>query len=539
MSTMHDIPCKHCGGAISLNEDWDRTSDGVREGDWITRSCVICGGLITLYKLWVDPPKAHSECMDGRWHDQPCTMCFGPMAIPVEIEIEPKFHPRCVPENWYERACDVCRKPMRIHVDWEEAPTVHRNCESLQWYEKSCKYCNAELKVHISWEKAPDAHPECEPILECEIEPVVEIELSPVPEIAVLLEESHSSNGFGDANGHYHSNGHELDTNGNGHVDALPQPETILEMSDLAPQIESFGVIAENAVELDDEILDIERFMPEIEGSFTVGESLDTDEVTADNGSIEFREEDIPLSEEYFDETPIIDTLPVEDEFATEQVEHSETVADELIQTSEDRSEQHTSHDSPEESLPDDDDYEMPGTQSAAYYCGQCGTRSVAIEEMHLVSYRSLKDPGELLCQKCSHDAQLVDGAVAALRKGFSFPLEVAVEQRERSVTENITVVTNAETGEVVAEIKLCDDGIFRVERTALTYNPSSGERFSRTVFGHKGFFSSLRTTETFDRTGKLVQHMRLGKEIALAADDEPGEHASRITKNRFFVRGR
>lgn len=427
MASMHEITCKNCGGAISLDDEWDRTPESFRPSDWRAQYCIMCGGEMTVYRRWIDPPKAHSQCLDARFHLEPCSMCFGPMAITSGLETARSFHSRCVPENWYERACQICQKPLKIHVEWDDVPVVHRACESQQWYEKECKYCNATLKVHVDWENTPDAHDEC----------------GPTPATDVFASEPPSS---------------------------MPElaKETVVRTFveppiAIARAIQTEGETT-NAAEPGPEIL-IER-----------------------NGSVE---RDVELAD-----TPW------------------ESFNDEMSELA-GRAEQPP---------------EKPTAHEHEYACSECGEHVARLDG-------TLQSVGTL-CRKCRHDALLVSGAVAALRKRFPGDLNVIVETKTRTITEKIAVVSKVENDEVVAEVKLCDDGVFSSERAAVAYDPKTEQRFSKTVFGQKGLFSSLRTTETFDSDGTLIQATRPGKELPLAAGDDRDEpHAVEITNNRFFLK--
>jgi hypothetical protein len=134
----------------------------------------------------------------------------------------------------------------------------------------------------------------------------------------------------------------------------------------------------------------------------------------------------------------------------------------------------------------------------------------------------------------------LINGAISALRKRFQVELNVASTLRTETVTRVVTLVTNSETGETIAEINMLDNGVFSSERVAVASDPITGERHSKTVFGQKGIFSSLRTAETYDRDGHLLDHARHGGELALAADDNDSDQgATQIGRNRFFFRKR
>ena len=428
MSRLHEISCKNCGGSISLNEEWDRTPNDFRPGDWVTRSCVMCGGLMNLYTRWINPPKAHNECMDGRWHEQPCSMCFGPMALPAEVEAVPKFHPRCVPQNWYERACELCEQPLKIHVDWEDPPTAHRNCGTVEWYEKACRYCGSTLKVHVDWENPPSYHEECRPLeVPDEIHPDLTIDTVAQAEVPF------SSNGYERIK--------DVQTNGNGNSEiVLPDAEAPVELN---------------------------------------GSAQDKHQV----------------------DDPPMDAPPEEILEAPE-----ETVAKKY---------------------------------DRIYFCSQCGKQLVDLDEFHPGSNGSSPD-ADSVCHECEYDTILVSGAVAALEKQFSFAMHAIAEIRTRTVTENITVVKNSSTKEVVAEVKVCEDGIFSVERAAVAYDPNTDEPYAKTVFHNKGFFSALRTVDTFDREGKLIQHTRPGQKLALeASNDDAANHPLQFTKNRFFFKRR
>lgn len=470
MGNLHEIACKHCGGPISLNEEWDRTSGGFRSSEWTTHNCVICGGSMTFYRRWVDPPKAHSECTDGGWHDEPCRFCFGPMSISPGFEPAAKFHPTCAPENWYERTCEACDQPLRIHVDWDNVPTVHRRCETQEWYEKQCKYCNATLKVHVDWEKAPDAHEECKPATTADVPVTAPPAAIPGPTPEIVL----ASVSAGD-------NGGEMVKSVRANGDRSPAVALYSE-----PESESAN-----------------RFDPGETETGSVTSTVNPSEVQV---AVEVEIEDEPGPEILIERNGSV-----------------ERDAEITVTPWANFNEEMTQLTQPQE-------YPLENENRHEYSCPECGEHIVRLDG-------TLPEPHSL-CQKCKHDALLLSGAVAALRKRFAGDLNVVIETRTRIVTEKVAVVSTVESDGVVAEVKLCDDGVFSNERVAVAYDPETQERFSKTVFGQKGLFSSLRTTDTFDCEGKLLEHIRPGKELPLAADNDRDEtHAVRITNNRFFLK--
>lgn len=464
MGNMREIACKHCGGPISLNEEWDRTSDDFRSSEWTTHNCAICGGSMTFYRRWVDPPKAHTECTDAGWHDAPCSICFGPMSISPGFDPTAKFHPRCAPENWYERTCEACDQPLRIHVDWDDVPTVHRQCETQEWYEKQCKYCNATLKVHVDWERAPDSHDECKPAPTADVPVTAPPTMIPGPGPEIVL----APVSVVDAGSEIVDS---VSTNGSREIALYNEPES------------------ESGIAIDTDyiqIVSVESSVDPSETNTKIEVEPGPEILIERNGSVE-RDAEIT-------DTPWAN-------FNEEMTE--------LTQPRE---------------------YPLENENRHEYSCPECGEHIVRLDG-------TLPEPRSL-CQNCKHDALLLSGAVAALRKRFEGDLNVAVETRTRTITEKIAVVSTVESDEVVAEIKLCDDGVFSNERVALAYDPETQERFSKTVFGKKGLFSSLRTTDTFDCEGKLLEHIRSGKELPLSADNDRDEaHAVRITNNRFFLK--
>ena len=456
MSSMQEITCRHCGGPISLNQEWDRTADSFRSSDWTTQYCVMCGGSMTLYRRWIDPPKAHSHCLDGGWHDQPCNICFGPMAIPPGTEIVPTSHRRCVPENWYERTCEACQEPLRVHVDWDEAPTVHRRCESQQWYEKQCKYCTATLKVHVDWETTPDAHDSCQSVAAVGIQACAPNQTvrEVTSEIVLATIAEATKDNTPEIVDHVITNG-----SASKEITLYAEPEPAAETETASEEPETEILIAN---EPGPKIL-IER-----------------------NGSVE---RDVELADTQWES------------FNQEMSKLTEPA------------EQPLEHENRHE-----------------YSCTGCGE--------HIVRLDGTLPERKGLCRKCKNDELLVNGAVAALRKRFPGDLNVAVETKTRVISEKIVVVSNVETDEVLAEVMLCDDGVFSSERAAVAYDPQTEERFSKTVFGQKGLFSSLLTTDTFDCDGTLIQKTRPGRELPLAATNEGDEpHAVRMTNNRFFLK--
>ena len=63
-------------------------------------------------------------------------------------------------------------------------------------------------------------------------------------------------------------------------------------------------------------------------------------------------------------------------------------------------------------------------------------------------------------CQEYKHDALLIKGAIVALRDQLPFALENTIEQRGIIFTDKVAVVRSKKTGEVVAEVKVNDEGV-------------------------------------------------------------------------------
>lgn len=404
-------------------------------------------------------------------------MCFGPMAIPPGIEPAPKFHSRCVPENWYERTCEACDQPLKIHVDWDDVPTVHRRCETQEWYEKQCKYCNATLKVHVDWETPPDAHEECKPSKSVDVPISAPAITNPDPTPQVVLAPVCEVDITTELVGF-------VGTNGNGSKEAAFCAE---------PEIET-------PTESESEA--------EFEPGAGIGVTIETpaaSEASPLNGS------EIEIATESEPAIPVERNGSVErdTEIADTPWERFNAEMSELTQTIQKPLENENRH---------------------AHKCAECGE--------YVVRFDGTMAEAHSLCQACRNDALLISGAIGAFRKRFPGDLNVVVETKTHVITEKIAVVSVVETDDVVAEVKLCDDGIFSSERTAVAYDPKTQEPFSKTVFGQTGFFSALRTTDTFDGDGKLIEHTRPGKGLPLAASVESKDaHVIQIAKNRFFLK--
>lgn len=539
MSKLHEISCRDCGSSISLNEEWDRTPYDMRPQDRVLRRCLMCGGEMLFYKRWIDTPTTHPQCSDGRWADEPCTMCFGPMTVGPEAGNVRNFHDRCHGDYWYEKACDVCHEPLKVHVDWEDPPSRHRSCEVEQWYEKGCKYCGSTLKVHVSWEHPPAAHRECEPVqipdytgADIDIQAAAESDgdISAVELIPYQASDRRSaSNGASasdepaKADGSF-SNSYEPCQND------VPVTDAGYDM--IIPSLDSsFESIAEAFVENG---YQADHFEPPVsafeeEGMDAAGEDSTrevADEALAANC---YEASHLDLSMSTFEN----DAVEASEDTAVDTVDGSSyesfdepTVPDFLV----------AEQPAFAASVDDLTDVSNNGSSDHESYCTRCGKQLGRTDAFH-ISNGGDRNEEEGLCRGCEHDIMLVNGAIAALRNKMNLELNVASELR--TVTRPVTVVTNAETGEVIAEVMLVDTGIFSAERAAVAYDPLTDERFSKTVFGHKGLFSTLRTAETYDRDGHLLHHARHG-ELALAADaTDSDDRTTQVSQNRFFFRKR
>ena len=578
MSKLHEISCRDCGSSISLNEEWDRTPYDMRPQDRVLRRCLMCGGEMLFYKRWIDPPTTHPQCTDGQWSDEPCTMCFGPMVSSPEVENVLKFHDRCHDDYWYQKACDVCYEPMKVHVDWEDPPSRHRGCENEQWYEKGCKYCGSTLKVHVSWEHPPAAHRECDPAqIPDYTRPDNDVQIAAetnghLPETELLpyqasdrrssSNDASEPNELASTNG-WHSNGYEA-----GGIDELV-PACEEEITALSSESSSQFVeepSAGNGYEADHfdmPVSTVEEYAIEHayeDNAFEIVDETysanDYEPIPFDLPIATFEDDDVAVQEdtvvdtverssyESSNEPSIPDFLIVNapafitgddevtaDEYAMEKFYEELPTVEDLSEPDEPHAAQNDEE--LEASTPEVSDESSDPDR----YCTRCG-KQVGRTDAFQISNGDVRNEMDGICRECEHDAMLVNGAVAALRNKMDCDLNVASELR--TVTRPITVVTNAETGDVIAEVILVDTGVFTSDRAAVAYDPCTDERFSKTVFGHKGLFSSLRTAETYDRDGHLLHHARHGGELALAADaNDSDDRTMQVSPNRFFFKKR
>ena len=142
-------------------------------------------------------------------------------------------------------------------------------------------------------------------------------------------------------------------------------------------------------------------------------------------------------------------------------------------------------------------------------FCTQCG-KEFMISIVLQLKYRDRGREFYHQCRDCKYDALLITGAVGALSDRFESALETTLEQRSVSFTENVVIVKNKETSDVVAEIKMSEDGVFSAARVAVAYDPSTKEKFSKTQYGKEGIFSHKRTADTFDRDGKRIHRTKM-----------------------------
>ncbi len=173
--------------------------------------------------------------------------------------------------------------------------------------------------------------------------------------------------------------------------------------------------------------------------------------------------------------------------------------------------------------------------------CAQCGEFFKLSTAAQFKCFENGRDlPTE--CRECRHDALLITGAVGALRQRLAVPLETATEQRDQIITDNVTVVRNLETQEVVAEVKMAPEGIFSVNRVAVTYDPKSKENILKTEYGKEGFFLPKRTADTYDRDGILIHRTKMVEKSVLLSKNggttngkEHTNGTAAIKKYRFF----
>lgn len=74
------------------------------------------------------------------------------------------------------------------------------------------------------------------------------------------------------------------------------------------------------------------------------------------------------------------------------------------------------------------------------------------------------------VCQECKDDFLLIKGAIGSLRAQYPFALETTIECRGLLKTDKVAVVCNKKTREVVAEVRMDEQGLFLTERVATTY---------------------------------------------------------------------
>jgi hypothetical protein len=550
MSKLHEISCRNCGSSISLNEEWDRTPQDFRPQDRVLHRCLMCGGEMQFYKRWIDTPSMHPECSDERWSDVPCSMCFGPMTVSGEPGKVRRFHERCRPEFWYERACEICHEGMRVHVDWQNPPTCHRGCEGDDWYEKGCKYCGTALKVHVSWQNPPAAHPECEPVHHAE-EPLSPYPSLDVGENAIQASDEPQPEAMVWENGGI-TEDVELAYEDDGPRDEEPaEPTEVYE-----PAVASAFTATDEPAPAEEAYLEDDIVIERTDETMAAGAEY---WVAAPESGIEAAyigndEPDMtPPFEVVNEETPQGDFVeePSAPEFLFAEPAESGSDDDGFVgeYSVNDQNELEAmglidQAPQPEESSninePTSHGYVAEGeTRTGSegeqeHYCTRCGKRETErINAFHLSKVEtSRQDEG--ICRSCKHDLMLVGGAVATLRKNLPFELRVVSELR--TVTFPVTVVTNAETGQPVAEVMLMDDGVFSADRAAVVCDAITQEPISKTVFGQKGLFSSLRTAETYDVKGNLLHHARHGGELTLS-DYTTSEHAVQVDRNRFFFK--
>ena len=70
-------------------------------------------------------------------------------------------------------------------------------------------------------------------------------------------------------------------------------------------------------------------------------------------------------------------------------------------------------------------------------------------------------------------------------------------------------MVRSRRTQEVVAEVKMDNEGLIFVDRIAVAVDPKTGEKLSKTMEGQEGIIFTNRTADTYNNDGRRTHRTR------------------------------
>ena len=91
------------------------------------------------------------------------------------------------------------------------------------------------------------------------------------------------------------------------------------------------------------------------------------------------------------------------------------------------------------------------------------------------------------------------DGTIAAR----PFALETTIEHHGIFLPEKVAGVRGKKSGDIVADVRMTEEGLFDVHRVAEATSKATGERLSKTRDDTKGFVFPERVANTYDKNGR------------------------------------